>query len=194
MAAKKDENKEKKPRGRPAKYDPAILPKLYKFCLLHAKDEQIADFLEIDMATLYRWKGKYTDFCDTIARGKEIADMKVAESMYNRAVGYKQKAVKIFYSNDLAKSQILYAVEQGTALPDELGVIRAEYIERFPPDYNSAAFWLANRQKESWKLKSDVSVNATASATAVHNITWEEAPGCEPLRSPAEIEKDAENV
>ena len=38
-------------------------------------DEQIAQNMDIDSATLYRWKKKYSEISEALKRGKEIVDI-----------------------------------------------------------------------------------------------------------------------
>ena len=56
-------------------------------------------------------------------------------SLFQRAVGYSHKAVKIF-------------MPQGRDAP-----VYADFIEHFPPDPTSMIFWLKNRQPDKWRDK-----------------------------------------
>lgn len=77
---------EPKKVGRKSKYDPSRLDDVERFCLLGATDEQLADFLEIDISNFYVWKRKYPEFREAIKKGKDLADINVADSLYNRAL------------------------------------------------------------------------------------------------------------
>lgn len=76
------------PGGRPTKYDPSLCDRAKDLCLMGATDEEIANILEIHKDTLYTWKLKYPEFSDALKDGKEIADAKVARSLYKRANGF----------------------------------------------------------------------------------------------------------
>lgn len=122
--------------GRPPKYTEIIENKklmtlLYNLCLLGATYSEMAEALEINRDTFYEWMnnkaGNTKEFSDTIKKGRIEADARVGKSLFQRATGYKHKAVRHFKMED--------------------GVIEAvEYIERFPPDPASMNIWLKNRR------------------------------------------------
>lgn len=124
--------------GRPSKYNPENDEQAYKLALLGAKDEQIADFFGIDIATLYRWKNKYPTFRDTLKRGKLMADSEVAHSLYRRALGYSH-------------ADVIIMMDQKTGKP-----VSVDTIKHYPPDTTAAIFWLKNRAKEVWREKQTV--------------------------------------
>ncbi len=51
-------------------------------------DEQIAQNMGINRATLYAWKKKYSDISDTLKKGKDIVDIQVENALLKRAIGY----------------------------------------------------------------------------------------------------------
>jgi hypothetical protein len=129
--------------GRPTKYKKEYAELAYKFSLLGATDERLAELLEIDVATLYRWKNKHAEFCEATKRGKDIADAEIAEALYNRAKGYSHPEDKIFSVLD----------EDGKPLV-------VPTIKHYPPDTAAAMIWLRNRQGWSGKDKDDSDVSA----------------------------------
>lgn len=102
-----------------------------KLAELGATDIEIADFLQIDVATLNRWKASNADFCASIKAGKDVADERVARSLYHKAVGYSYDAVKIM---------------QADGAP-----LIVPYREHVPPSDTAAIFWLKNRRKDEWR-------------------------------------------
>lgn len=52
-------------------------------------DEQIAFNMGITRSTLADWKKKYSDISDTLKKNKDIADRRVENALYQRALGYK---------------------------------------------------------------------------------------------------------
>ena len=112
--------------GQPTKYKVSYNEEVYKLCLLNSTDKQIADFLNISESTLTNWKSTYPKFLLSIKEGKEKADSTVAESLYNRAIGYSHKSVHI--SNYLGE------------------VTKTDIIKHYPPDTAAAFIWLKNRQ------------------------------------------------
>lgn len=137
--------------GRPTKYKEEYNEQAYKLCLLGATDEDMADFFEIDERTINRWKHEYPDFCQSIKKGKDSADAKVAESLYNRALGYQHDEDKIFN-------------HQGAPL-----VVKT--VKHYPPDTTAAIFWLKNRQPKHWRDKQEVDHSSSdGSMTPVFNV------------------------
>lgn len=115
----------------PVPYDPLIITQARKLSDLGATDTELADFFEIDTATLYRWKVQFPDFCEATKGGKYAADDRVERSLYQRAVGYTFDAVKII------------------AVKGE--VHKVPYREHVPPDTAAASMWLRNRRKDQWR-------------------------------------------
>ena len=117
--------------GRPSSYKPEYNELVYKLCLLGATDKEIANILHVNELTINRWKKSEPEFCKSLKSGKEIADTNVAESLYNRALGYSHPEDKIFNNN-------------GEAL-----IVKT--IKHYPPDTTAAIFWLKNRQPDKWR-------------------------------------------
>lgn len=103
-------------------------------------DEQIAENMGINKATLYRWKEKYCDICDTLKRGKEVVDFQVENALLKRALGYEYEEVSEKY-------------ESGTLT--EKKVTKKQVV----PDTTAQIFWLKNRRPDKWKDKQDVQVS-----------------------------------
>ncbi len=117
--------------GRPSKFKPEFVAQAEKLCRLGATDEEIADFFEVDVRTVYRWKGEHDAFCQALKAGKDEADDRVERSLYARALGYQHEAVKLFQHNG--------------------AVIAEKYVEHYPPDTTAAIFWLKNRRTDRWR-------------------------------------------
>lgn len=124
------------PGGRPSKYKEEFAELAYKYCLLGAKDAELATFFEVDEATINRWKIKHTEFCESLKRGKEEADATIADSLFHRARGYSHTETKVFQ-------------HQGS-------LITYDVIKHYPPDPTSMIFWLKNRQPKRWRDKQDI--------------------------------------
>lgn len=130
--------------GRPTDYNPAYVEQAQKLASLGATDIEVADFFEVDVRTIYRWKHVHPDFCQALNTGKEKADERVVNSLYQRAVGYEQDAVKIFMP----------------AGAD--GPVYAPYREKIAPDTTAAIFWLKNRRPADWRDKQEIEQHHTA--------------------------------
>lgn len=123
-------------RGRPTDYNPEYAEQAAKLCALGATDYELADFFEVNTATIYRWRNVHDDFCEAVTCGKEKADERVARALYNRAVGYTFESEKVFQF-------------QGE-------IVRASTVEHVPPDQGAAMNWLKNRQPDKWRDKQEI--------------------------------------
>lgn len=125
-------------RGRPTDYREDFARQALKLAELGATDQEIADFFEIDVRTVYRWKHDHPDFCQALKTGKDVADERVERSLYQKAIGYEQEEVKIF-------------MPAGAAEP-----VYAPFRAKIAPDTTAAIFWLKNRRKKDWRDKTEV--------------------------------------
>lgn len=128
---------EANPVGRPTEYEPEFAEQARKLCQLGATDVEIADFFEVSVRTIYRWKADHDGFCQALKVGKEIADDRVERSLYQKAVGYTHDAVKIF-------------MPANAEAP-----VYAPYREHVPPSDTAAIFWLKNRRGAEWRDKQE---------------------------------------
>lgn len=137
---------ESKQLGRPSKYDPSMDEQAFKYCLLGATDERLAEFFEVDVATINRWKLAHPNFCASIKKGKEQADSEIAQSLFYRAKGYTAK-------------KVVTATNQGQITDIQ------EVNEYVGPDTTAAIFWLKNRQPKQWRDKQEQEVTITGVKT-----------------------------
>lgn len=124
--------------GRPTSYRDEYAKQAEKLCLLGATDQELADFFEVDVRTVYRWKHDHDAFCQALKSGKSICDERVERSLYQRAIGYEQDDVKIFMPG-------------GATEP-----VYAPYRARVAPDVTAAIFWLKNRRSAEWRDKQEI--------------------------------------
>lgn len=123
--------------GRPSKFKDEFVPQARKLAELGATDREIADFFEVDERTINRWKIDNEEFCQSLKVGKDVADERVTQALYRRALGYQHDAVKIAVN----------AAGEVTEVP---------FIEHYPPDTTAAIFWLKNRRSGEWRDKQEV--------------------------------------
>lgn len=123
--------------GRPTKYKPEFAKQVIALCEHGFTDQELADFFDVGISTLYRWKSERPEFRDAIKSAGEVADERVERSLYQKAIGYEQDAVKVF-------------MPAGAEKP-----VYAPIRERVPADTAAAIFWLKNRRKEKWRDKSE---------------------------------------
>lgn len=129
--------------GRPSKWQDRFVDDAKRLVELGATDEEVARFLRVQVRTLQRWKHEYPEFCRVFVAGGELADDRVERSLYKRAVGYKQKSVKIFQF--------------------EGSPVIVPYTEVIAPDVGAAKHWLACRRRDKWGEKVEHDVKVTLS-------------------------------
>lgn len=120
-------------RGRPTKFKAEYIEQAKKLCQLGATDVEIADFFEIDVRTLYRWKGEHDKFCQALKVGKAVADERVERSLFARANGYEHDEVDV------------------RVVGQE--IVQTPIRKFYPPDTTACIFWLKNRRPEDWRDK-----------------------------------------
>jgi hypothetical protein len=124
--------------ARPTEYKAAYAEGARKLAKLGATDQEVADFFNVSVRTVHRWKNTYEEFCHSLKAGKEEADARVERALYHRAIGYEQEEVKIFMP--AGKDEPVYA----------------KFTAKIAPDTTAAIFWLKNRKPEEWRDRHDV--------------------------------------
>jgi hypothetical protein len=111
--------------------------------MLGAKDEELAKFLGIAVSTLNKWKHEHPELMESIKNGRDYADLRVADSLYQRSIGFVCKRQQPF------KLKRTYYDDQGRRCEEERVEI-AEYYDQVPPDTAAAFIWLKNRRPDKW--------------------------------------------
>lgn len=103
-------------------------------------DEQIANNIGITTTTFYEWKKKYTDFSESLKKGKEVSDFEVENALFKSAKGYEYEERK----------EVQEVVD---------GVMRKKVEitrKQVPPNATSIIFWLKNRKPGKWRDKQEI--------------------------------------
>ncbi len=136
-------------RGRPSDFKPEYCEQAERLCkLLNATDEQIAAFFGKAVSTISLWKLKHPEFSEALMRGKVIADMAVADSLFRRAKGFEwdeDRAIKL--------KEVHYADGKRVSEVERVEVVRVHNV--VPADTAACVVWLTNRQKDAWRQKVD---------------------------------------
>lgn len=101
-------------------------------------DTDIANNIGISRTTLWKWKKQYPEFEKALAHGKDVADIKVENSLYHLATGYTVTDVKIDKEGNQVKVK-----------------------KHIPPNLGAAIFWLKNRRPDRWRDKQDINMSNT---------------------------------
>lgn len=129
------------------KYSAKFAAQAGELCGLGATDQELADFFKVDVRTIYNWKHSHPAFFQALRVGKEACDDRVERSLYQRAIGYEQEAVKIF-------------MPAGAEMP-----VYAPYRERIAADIGAAKLWLTNRRGDVWREKTETDINLKGDLT-----------------------------
>jgi len=131
----------KRPYGQPA-YRDHFPEMVFQLRLLGASRTQIAVSLNVTDEQLLLWlnlshhanhaKTEKPELREAYVRGGELADARVSESLYHRAIGYTHEDEKIMSHKDL-------------------GIVRVPTLKHYPPDSAAGVFWLTNRQGARWR-------------------------------------------
>lgn len=121
--------------GAKSTFKPEYIAQAKKLALLGLTDKELGAFFEVTEMCINKWKHAFPEFRLVLKEGKAIADARVTQSLYRRALGYKHKAVRHFNDKGL--------------------ILEAEYIEHYPPDTKACMYWLNNRQAARWRDRPD---------------------------------------
>lgn len=135
--------------ARPSKYETHVAPRLEEvkdWVRNGATDEEVAIRLGINPDTLYTYKKKFSEFSETIKKGKEIFDSEVENALYERCLGGKVSLRRPFK----VKRTIF---NNGKRVREEEEVVMADYEEYVIPDTIAQIFWLKNRRPDKWREK-----------------------------------------
>src|SRR5258708_4026846 len=109
----------------PSSYRPKILSACAQ--LLPAR---LGEFFGVTSRTVDNWIATIPEFKDEVQRARSLADAQVAESLYQRAVGYS------------------HMVQRVVGRPGEEQVV--EYRKSYPPETEACKHWLRNRRPQNW--------------------------------------------
>ena len=129
-------------------------------------DEQLAEKMGVCPSTFYAWKNKYPEISEALREGKEVADRRVENALYNSCFDRKITIrrpfkVKDVYYNDgkrCERERVIYG-EEDVAIPANEKAIE---------------FWLANRKPEKWSRKEKLEVSGEKGGPLV--IRWMNSP------------------
>lgn len=116
---------------------------------LSATNDQMATFFGVTTDTIKNWE-KHKDFKDAKVSGGLGADMKVAASLFKRAIGFEYEEVE---SIRTATGDYITKITKKTVLPDTKAQIH----------------WLRNRQRENWTVEQNMNHNLSGKIEHIHN-------------------------
>jgi hypothetical protein len=117
--------------GRPALYKTEFAAQAFELCLAGATNRDLADAFEVGHSTIDNWLQKHPEFSQSVKRGRDLADGRVAHGLYSRAIGYTYETTRA----------VLHRGE----------LITVPHTVHKPPDVRACTFWLRNRRPQQWR-------------------------------------------
>lgn len=109
-------------------------------------DEDIAHNIGIAAGTLYVWKNEYNEIAEALKEGKQVADRRVENALYKRAIGYTfVEVTRELTTNAKGEAEM---------------VVTKEVLKEVEPNTTAQIFWLKNRKPHEWRDKKDVNLTS----------------------------------
>ena len=118
-------------RGRPSKFKEEYVNTAQALAKLGATNQEMADAFGVALSTFKLWVVQNEAFSAAVKAGKEIADSRVEDALFNRAMGFSHEDTDI-------------RVVDGA-------VVMTPIMKHYPPDTTAAIFWLKNRKPGEWR-------------------------------------------
>ena len=118
-------------------------------------NEQIAENMGINQATLYTGIKKYDEINNAIKKGKEVSDYEVENAMFKSALGYEVEEVKT-YIEKTEDGKEKKKIERTT--------------KHVAPNVTAQIFWLKNRKPDEWKDRIEQKINANVTSNKLDDI------------------------
>lgn len=134
--------------------DPEGLLKIEGWARDGLVDEQIAQNIGINPATLYDWKKKYPEISKALKKGKEVVDRQVENALLKRALGYKYEEIKTEKTEEGKKVTVT--------------------VKEVVPDTTAQIFWLKNRKPDQWRDKQQIEHSGEIRNNPFESLTTEE--------------------
>jgi transcriptional regulator with XRE-family HTH domain len=141
-------------RGRKNKYHTHVFPRLEEiahWCREGLTEEEICKRLGVSVASFNNYKNEYIELLEALKVNRAIADYRVENALYMRALGYE-------YDEETYEEFPIdrpYLKEDGTIVQTELRLTK-KVRKKQAPDTTAQIFWLKNRKPEAWKDKQDI--------------------------------------
>ena len=145
-------------RGRKSKYETNVQTRLLEiaaWCRDGLTDKEIAEKLDISIDSFYKYKNDFTEFSDTLKETKEIADIKVENSLNKNANGYDYEEEVV-----VMKKEIFYN-DQGKKQKEIVYPVTVSLTKHKEAETKAQQFWLQNRRPDRWRNQSQVELKVS---------------------------------
>jgi hypothetical protein len=124
---------------------------------LGATNKQFAEFFKVHITSVEEWMKNYPEFSEAKNRGGINADMKVSQSLYKRAIGFK------YIEEEYTAIEI-----DGKPVPMDQMVRVRRTKKVLPPDVKAIIHWLRIRQREIWSIVPELLHRHTGKVEHLH--------------------------
>lgn len=134
---------------RQSNYEAYVMPRLEEikhWCREGLTDAEIAKRLGVAARTFTNYKRKHKDLMKVIIEGKSIADYRVEDALYKRALGYQ--ADETTRERKFNKDTQEYET-----------VITKIVTKEIVADPTSMIWWLKNRKPETWRDRQEINID-----------------------------------
>lgn len=129
--------------GRPTAYKPEFAARATGLALLGLTNAEMGERFGVDEKTIEGWLRDVPEFSGAVYDGREGIDIEVVAAMAKAARGYEHPEDDI----------------RTVSIGDGMSEIRiTPTTKRYPPNYNFANLWLANRQRRRWPHRESLDV------------------------------------
>ncbi len=90
---------EKHAGGRPTAYSEDFAKQAEKLCSLGATTEELADFFQVSLKTIYNWRNTHEGFLHALKVGKAPADDRIETALYQKALAGDTTAMIFWLKN-----------------------------------------------------------------------------------------------
>lgn len=132
-------------KGRPTKFDQTLFNIAMNLYKQGKTDREVADICGVHESTINLWKKNNANFFESLKNAKAIANKRVENALYERAIGYSHKETQVKVVSD--------GKDMGSRIE------RVNIDKNYPPDTRACEFWLMNRDPKNWKSTQKIEFN-----------------------------------
>ena len=123
-----------------ASYHEEIAPIANQLALLGLKDKEIAETFGVSKKCFLIWQETYPELCEVLNDARNLADARVAQALYQRAVGYDYTEDRTFIDRESGRMETI------------------EVKKHCMADVPAAKAWLSSRRPEQWRESKNIHV------------------------------------
>lgn len=141
-------------RGRKSKYHTHVYHRLEEighWCREGLTEEEICKRLGVSVSAFNNYKNEYSELMEALKVNREIADYRVEDALYMRAIGYEYEE-ETWEEFEIERP---YLKEDGTIVKTELRLTK-KVKKKQAPDTTAQIFWLKNRRPDKWRDKQEL--------------------------------------